>query len=97
MDEQTLRAAAEDHAKATVAGDFRTAGSYLNTDARGQAPAIMSAMPGPLTDCAVTSVEVTGDAAKVLISYTGETGTTTVESTWGEEDGKPVIVGLALA
>lgn len=96
MDEANVRAAAEEHANATVAKDFRTAGSTLTKDAGAQAPSIMAAMPGELTACAIKDVAAAGDEMIVTITYTGTEGEVTVESRWAEIDGRPMITSLTL-
>lgn len=94
MDEATVRDQALQHAQATVAKDFRAAGSVLSESARGQAGNVMKAMPDPLTDCEVTSVDRDGDAYVAQIRYYGEGGETIVESRWEETEGRPTIVNL---
>lgn len=96
MDEASVRAAAEEHANATVAKDFKTAGSTLTQEAAAQAGGVMKAMPGELTACAIKDVSSTGDGMIVTITYTGAEGETTVESTWAEVDGRPMITNLAV-
>lgn len=96
MDEATVRAAAEEHANATVAKDFKVAGSTLSEPARAQAGDVMKAMPGELTGCAITGVVPAGDETVVTIAYKGEKGETTVESRWAEIDGRPMIVNLTV-
>jgi hypothetical protein len=96
MDEATVRAAAEEHANATVAKDFKTAGSTLTKEAGAQAGDVMKAMPGELTGCAIKDVSTAGDEVIVTITYRGAEGETTVESRWGEVDGRPMITNLAV-
>ena len=60
MDEAKVRAAAEEHANATVAKDFKTAGSTLTKEAGAQAGGVMKAMPGELTGCAIKDVSSAG-------------------------------------
>jgi hypothetical protein len=94
MDEQTVREAAETHARATVERDYGTAGSYLSDDAKAVAGEVMQAMPRPLVGCEVESVEATADGFTANIRYTGDDGATTVASHWEDVDGNPTIVGL---
>jgi hypothetical protein len=97
MDEATVRAAAEEHAKATVAKDLKTAGSTLTPEAMAQAGGVMKAMPGELTDCDITGIEATDDRMVVTIAYRGDSGQTTVRSTWADVDGRPMITDLTVA
>ena len=94
MDEQTVREAAEIHARATVERDYPTAGSYLGDGMMDAAGAVMKEMPRPLTGSEVTSVEETDGGYTCRIRYTGESGATDVDSHWADVDGSPTIVGL---
>ncbi|HYP24581.1 MAG TPA: hypothetical protein VEV43_13505 [Actinomycetota bacterium] len=94
MDEARLREDAEAHGSATVAGDLKTAGSYLDKEAYGPAGQVMEKMPKPLEGSEVGSVEVEGDAALVQIRYSGGGDEVVIESRWAERDGTPKIVGL---
>jgi hypothetical protein len=96
MDEATVRAAAEEHANATVSKDFKTAGSTLTKEAGAQAGGVMKAMPGELTGCSIKDVSSSGDNVIVTITYQGTDGETSVESTWAEIDGRPMISNLAV-
>jgi hypothetical protein len=94
MDEGLVRQHAEAHAQATVAGDLGRAGNDLTPEAMAQAPAIMSAMPAPLTSAAVTGVRTSGGECVATIRYVGRDGEALVESRWAERDGRPKIVNL---
>ncbi|MEA2452435.1 MAG: hypothetical protein QOG04_1145 [Actinomycetota bacterium] len=96
MDDAAVRTAAEEHANATVAKDFKVAGATLSEPAMAQAGDVMKAMPGELTGCAITGLVASGDETVVTIAYRGESGETTVESRWAEVDGRPMIVNLAV-
>ena len=94
MDEQTVREAAEIHARATVERDYPKAGSYLGDGMMDAAGAVMKEMPRPLTGSEVTSVEEAEGGYTCRIRYTGESGATDVDSHWADMDGRPTIVGL---
>ncbi len=94
MDEERVREAAEAHARATVARDFETAGSFLGEEARASAGDVMKAMPRPLTAAEVLDVEATEDAAACRIRYSGGEQATTVLSRWRDVGGRPTIVAL---
>ena len=94
MDESSVRTDAEDHAQATVAGDFRRAGSYLAKEAMGQAGEIMKQMPEGLKASEVTSVDPSANGFSVQIRYDGSEGDLLVESLWEERDGAARIVNL---
>jgi hypothetical protein len=94
MDESVVREQAEIHAKATVSGDLRTAGSSLTTEAVALAPGVMKAMPATLESCEVTSVHSEGEEVVAQIRYSGGGEESIVESRWAERDGAPKIVDL---
>lgn len=94
MDEAAVRNDAETHARATVEGNFKIAGSFLAPQAMAQAGDVMKAMPGTLTGSEITSVETDGDECVVQIRYVGEDGETTVESRWADHDGATKITSL---
>jgi hypothetical protein len=96
MDEASVRAAAEEHANATVAKDFKTAGATLTPTAMAQAGDVMKAMPGELSACEITEVQSSGDESVVTIAYRGAAGETKVESRWADVDGRPMITNLSV-
>ncbi len=96
MDEASVRAAAEEHANATVAKDFKTAGATLTPTAMAQAGDVMKAMPGELSACEITEVQSSGDESVVTIAYRGAEGETKVESRWADVEGRPMITNLSV-
>jgi len=94
MNEHNVRERADAHGRATVAGDLKTASSYLDKSAYAAAGEVMKKMPGGLSDAEVTAAEQQGDRWLVTIRYSGSGGSTEVESTWAETDGEAKIVGL---
>ena len=94
MDKTTVREAAETHARATVERDYQTAGSYLSPEMQATAGEVMREMPRPLTGSEVLSVEEAGGAFTARIRYSGDDGSTTVDSRWQDVGGSPTIVGL---
>lgn len=94
MDEQAVRDAATQHAEATVAKDFKTAGATLTKPAMAQAGDVMKAMPGELSGCEIASVTSEGDEMVVAIVYKGSEGEKTVKSRWTEVEGRPMITDL---
>ena len=94
MDEDVVREHASKHGKATVEGDFKTAGSDLTPEAAEQAPDVMKAMPRDLKSSEISSVTKDGEAYIATIEYSSDDSTTKVESTWEEREGCPRIVNL---
>lgn len=96
MDDASVRAAAEEHANATVQKDFKVAGATLTEAARAQAGGVMKAMPGELNAYEISGVNAVGDETLVTITYKGEDGEALVESRWADVDGRPMIVNLSV-
>jgi hypothetical protein len=94
VDEDTVREHAANHGKATVAGDFKTAGRDLTPEAVEQAPGVMKLMPKSLSESAIASVDRDGDAYVAIIEYSGGGESTKVASRWEEREGRPRIVDL---
>ena len=97
MDESTVRRHAEEHGRAMVEGDLMRAGGDLTSEAQGQARDVMRGLPREIDAAEVASVETTGgDEYVAQIRYSGEGRDVTVESRWGEREGRPMIVELRL-
>ena len=94
MDEQAVRTHAEQHGQALVDGDLRKAGGDLTPEAQAQAPEVMSNFPKNVETAEVVSLEISGDEATVQALYKGEGKEVTVESRWGERDGRPKILDM---
>ena len=94
MDEQTIRTHAEQHGAALIDGDLRRAGSDLTAEAQAQAPDVMSNFPKKVENAEVVSLDVEGEEAVVRAKYSGEGKDVTVESRWGERDGRPKILDM---
>jgi len=96
MDDASVRAAAEEHAHATVQKDFKVAGATLTEPARAQAGDVMKAMPGELSGYEIRGVNAAGEETVVTIAYQGENGEALVESRWADVDGRPMVVNLSV-
>ena len=94
MDEQAVRTHAEEHGQAVKDGDIRKAGSDRTPEAQAQAPEVMSNFPKKVETAEVVSLEISGDEATVQALYKGEGKEVTVESRWGERDGRPKILDM---
>ena len=94
MDEQAVRTHAEQHGQAIVEGDLRRAGGDLTPEAQAQAPDVMSGFPKKVETAEVVSLDVQGEEAVVQARYSGEGTEITVESRWGERDGRPKILDM---
>lgn len=94
MDEQAVRTHAEAHGQAMVDGDIKRAGSDLTPEAQAQAPDVMSNFPRKVETAEVVSLDVQGEEAIVQARYSGEGKEVTVESRWGDRDGRPKILDM---
>lgn len=96
MDESTVREHAQAHAQAVVAGDMGKASGDLTDAAKQQAPAVMKELPRPTTSASIEDVSADGDEFVARIRYSGESNSTSVNSRWAEESGRPMITALEL-
>lgn len=96
MDEQAIKAEAEAHANATVAGDLRTAGSSLTKEGAANAGAVMEALPKSLESAEVIDVAPEADGWLARIAYRGEGREVVVLSRWADREGRPKIVDLQI-
>jgi hypothetical protein len=92
VEEEKVRAHAEAHAAANVAGDMARAASDLTDDARANIGPVARRLPRPITSGRVTKVEQqSADRFLAEIEYSGADGPVMVESVWVEQGGKPMI------
>lgn len=96
MDESTVRAQAQRHGDATVAGDLATAGADLTKEGAADAPGVMKALPRSLDEAEIIDVAQDGELWIVRIAYRGEGREVVVESKWEERGDAPRIVGLSI-
>ena len=94
MEEQAVRTHAEAHGNALIEGNLRKAGGDLTPEAQAQAPEVMSNFPKKVESAEVVSLDVQGEEAVVQARYSGEGKEVTVESRWGERDGRPKILDM---
>jgi hypothetical protein len=94
MDESTVREHAEAHGQAMVDGDLRKAGSDLTPEVQATAGDVMKHFPKKVETAEVVSVAMEGEEAVVQARYSGEGTDVTVESRWGERDGRPKITTM---
>lgn len=94
MDEAMVRARAEAHGRATVAGDLKTAGADLDKSAYAAAGEVMKKMPSGLSGCEIADARSEDDDWIVAIRYLGDGASATVESRWAEGEAGPKIVDL---
>src|SRR5687767_13574940 len=94
MDEQSVRAHAEANGRALVDGHMRRAGGDLTPEAQAQGPEVMSKYAKKVESAEVVALDVEGEEAVVRALYKGEGKEVTVESRWGDRDGRPKILDM---
>ena len=83
MDEQSVRATVEAHAKAVVDPiDLEQIQRDFIEDLHPQIPAIAGLLPQPVTSAKVDSVHFEDDHAIAHITYTGDSGSLTIRTLW---------------
>jgi hypothetical protein len=92
MDDATTRDHVQQHADAVVRWDTDFITEDFAEELRPQIPQIAQALPQPVKEAEVLSVEVGDDESVALIRYTGDSGEVTIRSRWREVDGRPRIV-----
>jgi 5,10-methenyltetrahydromethanopterin hydrogenase len=93
MDEVPARNHAEAHAKAVVDGDMDAVIADFVPDMRDKVPEIAKQLPQPTTDAEVVRFDMDdGDKATVQIRYSNDDTSLTIQTTWEEHDGRPMIV-----
>jgi nucleoside 2-deoxyribosyltransferase len=92
MEAETVRKHAEAHAAANVSGDMPRAAADLTNEARANVGPVMRQLPRPITSGEVTNLRE-ADAGRIIVEirYSGADSSTTVESVWIEQEGKPMI------
>jgi hypothetical protein len=92
MDEASVKQVVDDHADAVVRGDMGHVTNDFCEEMRPQVPELGRALPLPVSEAEVRSLEVGADEAVARIYYKGDSGEITIESRWREIDGRPQIV-----
>ena len=91
MDEQTLRAHAEAHCEALLAGDIDRAAEDLSDQLRQHLGQFVTLIPLPLSEASVERIE-SGTGHVVTLRLVGESGVVLMTTRWKERDGRPTIV-----
>ena len=98
MDETTLRPVAEAHAQAVCdpIDEAHLQADFIE-ELHPQLPAIAQTLPQPVREATVDSVVIADDGhATVLITYTGDDSSVTINSRWEDRGGsQPQIVEAA--
>ncbi|HEY4226696.1 MAG TPA: hypothetical protein VGM49_00020 [Candidatus Limnocylindrales bacterium] len=95
MNEDDVRASAQQVADALVAGDVETAIGHLSDELRRNLGEVVALLPLPATEATISSVERGGSAVVVVIRVASETQDVELETRWKDRDGAPRIVEVS--
>lgn len=97
MKESELRAEAQRHGDAVVAGDMDTVMKDLGGHLHDALPGLAAQLPQPVTSAAVLSAVAEPSGGVTTVKYSGPDGqAATVRSTWALRGDRPVIVAVEL-
>lgn len=92
MDETKTRSHIQAHAEAVERGDMDAIIADFSEDLRPQVPQLAQALPQPVKDAEVRSVDVGKEESIATIRYSGDSGQITIRSHWREVGDRPVII-----
>jgi hypothetical protein len=93
MDDAATRDHIQKHADAVVSGDMDTLAADFSDELRPQLSQLARALPRPVTNAEVLSVEIGDPVTVAMIQYSGESDDVTIRSHWQDLGGAhPVIV-----
>jgi hypothetical protein len=93
MDPETIRAHAQAHCDALVAGDIDRAAEELSDELRSNLGQLIALLPLPLTSATIESVDRAGGSGfNVILHLVGESSEVRLQTRWKDRDGEPTIV-----
>ena len=92
MDADLVRAHAQAHCDALLAGDVDRAVEDYSEELRSHLGQLISQVPLPLTEASVESVETGGKGYVAMLLLVGESDTVRLQTRWKDRDGRPTIV-----
>jgi hypothetical protein len=92
MDDANARSHIQEHADAVVRGDMDAVIADFSEELRPQVPELAKALPQPVTEAEIHSIEVGDEQVTATIRYAGDSSEVTIRSRWREIDGRPLIV-----
>lgn len=95
LDEQTVRRDTESFLQSLRGGDVDQAAEQLSDELRTNLGQLVAMLPMPVTAASAESFERTGSGFRVVLTVTGETDTTRLETRWKERDDRAVIVEVS--
>lgn len=95
MNEDDVRASADQVGAALVAGDVDTAIGFMSDELRHNLGEVVALLPLPATEATISSVERGASAVVVVVRVTSETEDIELETRWKDRDGSPRIVEVS--
>lgn len=96
MDPDAIRAHAQAHCDALVAGDIDRAAQELSDELRSNLGQLIGLLPLPLTSAAIESVDRVGSSGfNVVLHLVGESSEVRLQTRWKDRDGGPTIVEVS--
>jgi hypothetical protein len=95
MNEEDVRASAEQVCAALVGGDVDTAIGYLSDELKRNLGEVVALLPLPAKEATITSIERGASAYVVVVSVVGEASETELQTRWKDRDGEPRIVEVS--
>ncbi len=95
LDEQTVRNESERFLQALRSGDVDQAAEQLSDELRTNLGQLVAMLPMPITEGTAESLERTASGFLVVLTLTGETETTRLETRWKDRDGRAVVVEIS--
>jgi hypothetical protein len=95
VNEEEVRASAEQVAAALVAGDVDTAIGFLSDELHRNLGEVVALLPLPATAASITSVERGASAVVVVVRVTSDAQEVELETRWKDRDGSPRIVEVS--
>ncbi|MEO5703739.1 MAG: hypothetical protein ABIZ52_03480 [Candidatus Limnocylindrales bacterium] len=95
MNEDDVRAAAEQVCAALVAGNVDGAIEYLSDELKRNLGEVVAMLPLPATEATISSMERGASAIVVVLRVVGEANETELQTRWKDRDGDPRIVEVS--
>lgn len=95
MNDDDVRAAAENVCAALVAGNVDAAIEYLSDELKRNLGEVVALLPLPAMEATISSIEHGGPAYVVIVHVVGEGSETELQTRWKDRDGEPRIVEVS--
>lgn len=95
MNEDDVRASAEDVCAALVAGNVDSAIGYLSDELKRNLGEVVALLPLPATEATITSIERGASTYVVVVRVVGAANETELQTRWKDRNGEPRIVEVS--